>query len=316
MRIFFHTNNSLPGIAQKLKLEGHNVISSNNIFQSLRDEPQLVLHDHIPSKIEIDFLQYNKIQSCFVNPCNVHLIGDCSSLVRAYGLRVIKPTTNWIYKIQLEIWFCNGDPIYQYNISVIQDRFLCGDIGPEIEPQSIVTYPIKNTECNIVNRLFTKDLLRFFKTAEYNGPISILAAISEDDGYPYFVKFHPGFSLTIYNVFHLVETSFVDVLQKIIDRDNPKIYMRQQFASSLCFSYYPYPFSNVTNGHKIQVNDNQKNQISNVYHQGDIQAYAVGQHTEWKEARKIAYNLIPKDKDLQYRIDGGIQAEIISKLIQ
>lgn len=269
----------------------------------------------IPTKLETDFLHANKIESCFLNACNVNLLGDCSSFARAYGLRVIKPTTKWIYKIQLEIWFCNGDPIYQYNISVIQDRFLCGDIGPEVEPQSIVTYPIKNSECNIVNRLFTKDLLRFFKTAEYNGPISILAAISEDDGYPYFVKFQPGFQLSCYNVFALLETEGIgELLSNIVHQNNPKIYMHPQYACMLCYSYFPYPFSTIVNGHRFE-SEVQNTQISNIYPHNNIRAYVTGQHTEWKEARKIAYNLIPKDKDLQYRIDGGIQANILDKIL-
>lgn len=213
---------------------------------------------------------------------------------KAYGLRMLKPTTKILGPISTEVWFSNGKPLYQYIGYIKQDRFLAGDMGPSVDAESIVYWGYSNRDCDIVNRLFDNGLFKFLKEIKYAGPFAIDSLISEDDLYPYVVKIVPRIqAASLVGLLSLLDSPLTLIINQLLHEEKPSILLKDEFSVSVKISQPPYPY---------------------IKHEGFVK-YITATGPHWMDARKM---LIKEAKLLdrntvQFRIDGGIQGEYYEK---
>ena len=246
---------------------------------------------------EYFLLQQKKIPTLGGSPFQVKLELDKEiqkQLCKQYKIRWLKETTNSLCPLTTEIWFCNGEPLYQYINYIKQNRFLTGDLGVEVDCESAVYWSNIHRGVESVERIFQQGLFDFLNAIKYTGLFALDACLSKDDLYPYVFNIIPRLQagplscmLSLYN------DSFGNLLGDLLSNKSHSIILQDKIAIGVAISQPPYPYGD--NG---------------------LYKYIVSTGDDWKCIRKDIAKQIKEIKipNLQYRIDGGIQAEYLDDL--
>jgi len=227
------------------------------------------------------------------NAIGSKLMGEFGrNLAAAYGIRVPKDLqlNAYKYKLNTEIWFCNGNPIYQYMGGIPQDKFLTGDLGPTTDGESYIMWPYKDRNASAIRRTFTDQILNILKKNEYSGPLTIKTVISEQDNFPYFVGFLPHIHIGTFAMLELMEGELGKLISDIVFNQNPRIDLRDEVACTITVSTAPYPYNGTV-----------------------PYGYYTGSNKDWRVARRRAKDRIDEleANEWQYRLDGGAQAQAL-----
>ena len=213
---------------------------------------------------------------------------------KTYGLRLLKDTTKVIGPLSSEIWFSAGEPLYQYFGYIKQDKFLAGDMGPDVDGESVLFWGYENRNIEPINRLFNNGLFDFLKSIKYTGPFAIDAMISEDDLYPYITKIVPRFrASSLIGLLSLIDIPLSEIINHLVAGEKLSILTKDAFSVSVKISEFPYPY---------------------VPHEGLVK-YITDTDKDWVEARrKLKTQVKDLDKNkVQFRIDGGMQGDYYEK---
>lgn len=217
-------------------------------------------------------------------------------ICKEYHIRLLKDTTKIAYPLSTEIWFSCGDPLYQYINYIKQNKFLAGDLGQDVDGESVVLWSNPTREVEAVKRIFENGLFDILKVIKYTGVFALDAYISEDDHYPYIVKIIPRLQAPVLvAMLELFDGNFGQLINQILENRLPSIILSEKIAISVAVSQPPYPFEN-----------------------SGLIKYVVGSNLDWMLARKqIASQLkemTSSIKNIQFRIDGGIQGQHLNEL--
>jgi phosphoribosylamine-glycine ligase len=237
---------------------------------------------------------------------------------------------NGICEINLEIWFCNGQPIYQYNGSMEQDQFLAGDLGNYIGTQSCLLWGYQSKNIQIVNDIFKDGLFDILKKNDYTGILNVHCIINENDHYPYFLKFNTSFRYpAIYNLLEIMKGEFGKLINDIVNNQNPKIELKENMSVSMAISVPPYPYAvngisvnkqeiifNKEDREHIWFHDIYDNDLLKIAGLSGLIGYITASDTSWKTARlKMAKIMRSMNIDnIQYRVDAGVQGNNLYQL--
>lgn len=318
MKILFHTNHSVPGLAKILESKDHQlIITTSNIYQGLYQKPDCIVIDHLTDDFEKQIIRKSKLPCYYINDIDNFLLNIDKELLKSYQLRIIKETTKQLFPIVLYTWFHNGTPFSLYTINIYQNKFLAGNLGEETKlPQSILTYPLYDLHSKLINRIFTEPLLQLLKHAEYNGPLGIECIISADDHYPYFVQFRTGIDIHLYGIYALLN-QYKKLFESILLQTHLTLenYLCHEFCLSVACSVPHYPYSLQPNGFQLPHLN-----VPNLYYHSPILSYITSTGKTWQEARLNVGKIINKLKEqsnvLQFRIDAGYQGERLDELME
>lgn len=217
-----------------------------------------------------------------------------TKLCKQHKVRLLKETTNVECPLSTEVWFSNGEPIYQYLGYIKQTKFLTGDLGPEVDCESVVLWSYSNRDCEPVKRIFDKGLFEALKTIKYTGVFALDSFISSDDSFPYIFKIIPRLQSGILAaMLEIYRDDMGKLIYNILNQLQCSILLENKIACSVAISRPPYPYS----------------------YSGLIK-YITASDSDWHIARG---NIAAKIKELnipqlQYRIDGCIQAQDYDRL--
>lgn len=215
-------------------------------------------------------------------------------LCKLYNIRYLKESTKVNCPLSTEIWFANGDPLYQYFNYIKQYKFLAGDLGLDINGETVLFWANRNRNVEAVKRIFENGLFEALKSIKYTGIFSIDSFISLDDCYPYVFKAMPRLQAPVLTaMFELYKEKFGEMIVRLLTEDKCSILLQDQIALSVSISQPPYPYSNT----------------------GFVK-YLVASDVDWVAARKKVAKQI-KEIDIpnvQYRIDGGMQGANLNEL--
>ena len=216
-------------------------------------------------------------------------------LCKQYNIRLLKKTTNTSYALSTEIWFSNGEPLYQYFNYMKQAKFLAGDLGVDIpEGETVVFWANANRNVEAVKRIFENGLFEALKTIKYSGIFALDSYISIDDNYPYIFKVYARLQAPVLTaMLELYKNNFGNLLYSISTNDNQSILLEDSIALSVSISQPPYP-----------------------YDYSGLVKYLVTSNIDWFVARKqMAKKIKELDiSNIQYRIDGGMQGAELEQL--
>lgn len=215
-------------------------------------------------------------------------------LCKRYGLRLLKTTTNILMPLSITLWFANGEPLYQYIASIKQTKFLTGDLGPDVDCESIVLFSYPNRDVEVVDRIFNHGLFDALKAIHYTGIFTLDTFISSDDKYPYISKVIPRLETGLcVALLEVLDAQFGELILKIINKEEVSIILKDTISCAVAVSVPPYP-----------------------YNQEGLITYIVSSGDNWIEARRKAGKKIRElnIENIQYRIDGGMQGEHIETL--
>jgi hypothetical protein len=216
------------------------------------------------------------------------------TLCKRYKIRWLKSTTKYKYPLSTEIWFACGEPLYQYINYIKQYRFLAGDLGVEVDGESIVYWSNLDRNVESVHRIFENGLFDFLKAIKYTGIFSLDAFISEDDLYPYVFNIIPRLQIpTLSCMLELYNGKFGNLIINLLQNKQPSIILRDKIAISVAVSNPPYPYGNY-----------------------GLVKYVTSSGNDWIAVRKEIAKQIKEIEGpmLQYRVDGGLQASYLEEL--
>lgn len=214
--------------------------------------------------------------------------------LKQYNIRLLKPTTKKLLPISTELWFSDGNPLYQYLGYIKQTKFLAGDLGVDVDCESLVYWGYENRCVEAVKRIFEGGLFDILKEINYTGIMSFDSYVSEDDSYPYVFKAIPRLQAApLLCMLELYVDNFGNFLLDLLHKESPTLLLKEDIAIAVAVSNPPYP-----------------------YNQEGFIKYLVSSDIDWITARnKIGKEIkelsIP---NIQYRIDAGYQAKYLDEL--
>lgn len=277
-----HRNNGISTIGSVHIGISHNPDCAIICHPEFTNEAQIIKQKKIPcfggglleSKLELD---------------KDILLGFC----KKYNIRTLKPTTKILHPLSIELWFSNGEPLYQYIGYIKQNKFLAGDLGPDVDGESIVLWGFENRDVDAVNRIFDHGLFEALKKIKYTGIMAFDTVISEDDHYPYIISAKPRLQAPVLlAMICQLKGEVGNLFLNIVQGQQCSLLLTDKLSIAVAVSNPPYPY--------------------------DLSAlikYIVASDNDWIKARKkIAKQIKELDlPNIQYRIDGGMQAEYYQK---
>lgn len=296
-------------LVDRLTKENHDVLIVDPNFKSNGISPISNVHmgiSHNPDCAilcsndfitEYHLLHSKNIPTFGINPLGYALDMD-NNIARQFcidnKIRVAKETTKVKYPLSTEIWFAKGNPLYQYLGYIKQTKFLAGDLGLDVDCESVVLWPYQNRDVPAVDRLFGGGLFALLEKIKYTGVMAFDAVISIDDLYPHIKSIKPRIqSPVLLAMLELYKDNFGDLLLSIVQGEQRSILLIDKVAIAVCVSQPAYP-----------------------YEYSGLIKYLVASDVDWMVARKdIAKQIKQLDiPNIQYRIDAGLQAEHIEDL--
>jgi hypothetical protein len=216
-------------------------------------------------------------------------------LCKQCNIRILKDTTKLGMPLSTEIWFSNGQPLYQYFSYIKQYKFLAGDLGADIlEGETVLFWSNKDRNVEAVKRIFEGGLFEALNTIKYSGVFSLDAYLSANDNYPYIFRIVPRLQAPVLvAMLELYEGNFGNLLFDLLQNAQTSMLLLNKIALVVSISVPPYPYNN----------------------SGFIK-YLVSSADDWSIARKQIAKQI-KELNIpyvQYRIDGGMQGANLSEL--
>lgn len=215
-------------------------------------------------------------------------------LCKQYKIRLLKETTKILYPLSTEIWFCNGEPLYQYLNYVKQYKFLAGDLGLDVDCESVVMWSNLDRNVEAVNRIFQAGLFDFLLAIKYTGIFSLDAYISKDDLYPYVFNIIPRLQAgPLSCMLELYNGKFGNLIADLLCNKPQSIILQDKIAIGVAVSQPPYPYGNY-----------------------GLYKYITSVGDDWVLIRKDIARQIKEITlpNIQYRIDGGIQANCLNDM--
>ena len=212
---------------------------------------------------------------------------------KRYNIRVSKDTIKKLYPLTTEIWFSNGNPLYQYINYIKQYKFLAGDLGVDSE-ESVVLWGNPDRNVESVKRIFENGLFDVLKLIKYTGVFSLDAYISEDDNYPYVFRIVPRLQAPVLAcMLELYSDNFGNLIMNLLQNSQPSLLLQNKISISVAVSQPPYPFD-----------------------KSALVKYITASDNNWIEVRKkLGKELRQLDlPNLQYRIDAGLQASYLEDM--
>lgn len=215
---------------------------------------------------------------------------------KEHSIRILTPKIKAIYPLSIEVWYSKGEPLYQYLGYIKQNKFLAGDMGPEVDGESVLLWPYLDRNVKPVDRIFEPKLSNTLQELKFSGVMAFDTMVSSEDAYPYAYAIRPRLQAgPLLCLLELYQQSFAELIVQILQEKRPTMLLSDKAALALALSKPPYP-----------------------YDLEGLVKYVVASGDNWIDARKNLGRKIREEskhvENFQYRLDGGMQGEYIDDL--